>query len=199
MGKRLRKRLILNFDLYIWDKDGTCFNHKNPKITLYPGLAKILMQIPKQKQAMITNADYPEKYLKTEKIYECFNPELIINAAEEIEKIILNPNHPYWKKFNLTGNYGKDILIISPYVSKPGTYMFEKILGKTKIDPSKCVMIGDAAEDIIAAGYMGINTVYLNGLESKDPNDFTVHNLKLDPTYRIHTGDTKALENILFG
>jgi HAD superfamily hydrolase (TIGR01549 family) len=199
MGKRPHKHLILNFDLYIWDKDGTCFNHKDPKVTLYPGLSKILMQIPKQKQAMITNADYPEGYLKAEKIYEYFNPELIINAGEEIEKIILNQKHPYQEKFNLTGIYGKDLATISPYVSKPGTYMFEQILEKTKINPSRCVMIGDGCEDIIAASYMGINTIYLNGLESKDPKNFTVHNLKLQPTHRIHAGDMAALEKILFG
>ncbi len=205
MGKKKRrKQPTLNFDYVFWDKDGTMVDYKNPQ-KIYRGLKEILMRIPSEKQGLITNCVLPKLFLKSQNILKYFNPNLIMSAEDEIDKIITNPGHPFRKLIKLSGIYMEDNLKIEEYIKKPSTYMFKEVMKREKMNPSNCVMIGDSFEDIIAAQCSGFKTIYMNGLEkennqSKDKKySANVHDMKLEPDYRIHVGDTKALEKILFG
>jgi phosphoglycolate phosphatase-like HAD superfamily hydrolase len=198
MGQKLK------YNYCLFDKDDTILLDRftTPYHGLAPGMKNLLKKIPKEKKAVITDNGLPTICFKTYGISDYFNENLFFSGEEETSKIINDPKHFIPKKYlkgkkiNFTGNNLLDEGHITEYINKPSTYLIDKFLEKTKTNPSKCVMIGNSWEDILAGQKAGMDTIYIKGTEND--KEKSVQSLKIKPTYTIPVGDTKSLEKILF-
>lgn len=84
-------------------------------------------------------------YTKSD-IYNC-HLKLQREAGGLIDAIYYSPYHP-----DYTNSLGR----------KPGTLLFERAMGKYKIDPAKSWMIGDQLRDLQPAEKLGIKGILIN-------------------------------------
>lgn len=163
----------------------------------YDGLIDIVKKFPKERQGVITNG-YDLVQKDKLKILGCalyINPDLVYTCYGEAEKILNQPGHPLEGFAYKNGSFNIDNLI--ELTGKPRSYMFERALERLGYDSKYCVMIGDFWTDIVAANKVGMKTIFIDGVRSKQDNE-PLYRGKVVPDFVVMKGDTVSLENLLF-
>ena len=169
----------------------------------YKGLSELIGDIPREKQGVISNGGHQLQIdkLKLLGLYGYFNPELIFTSYGEIEKILKDSKHPFFKEAKKYIN-NKEVLFFNlrKYIGKPKSYLFERALekiglGKEGSIVEDYVMIGDDWKDIVGAQNVGMDNILISS-EGHPHNPWT--NEIIVPNYTVEKGDIEGLRKLLF-
>lgn len=211
----------MKYDAVFWDIDGTMYDNSsdipedekdilskweklevipNRKLNFwipYKGLAELMEKIPRERQGVISNG-YDQ--LQKDKLFlfgldAYINPQLIFTSYGEAERVLDLPDHPLMNGFSKQSR-DADVHNMTLETQKPNRFMFERALEVGGFSANNCVMIGDDWKDVQGAQEVGMDTIYIAGLNSDRHYD-PIGEGHLKPNHTVEKGDTIALTRLL--
>lgn len=211
----------MNYDVVFWDIDGTLmyedklnslnqerdYKYHNKEVEYfyrYEGLIKLMKEIPKKKQGIITNGSYEIqlKKLKFLKYYDLINSDLIFSPSSEAEILYEEYKRKkeinlFGKKYKLTGHRETDIYNLINRIYKPNIYMFERALKISGYKRENCILIADDWKDIKGANDSGFKSIFIsNNNQNGDEFDF-IENGIVNPDFIIKRDNIDNLSEII--
>lgn len=194
----------MRYEMVFWDLDGTICHSlsyisgrgQNLPQTLVPyeGISELLMNIPRDRQGLITNGYDAEQRNKLQilGLENCFSPGLIFTSEGEAKRLL---NSKYIHSRRKERIFDTDNMMLT--TQKPQPYMFRRAIQISGVDPKNAIMIGNHWTDILGAQRAGMQTTYINGTAADNEDDF-VSEGKIVPTFIVEKGDMRSLEKVLF-